>query len=155
MSDNTPVQLNYVLPEELDDLLQRYCEQNFALPAAVVRHLVGDFVSGALKVESPLEHPKGRRTTAALPARLLDAFETKIEAEVKGTKAAVLAYLLKSFLTPRTKTEDVVTLTVHVPTALLDQLAQDGPPGEILVRWAQLVAATQNASKETTNARSG
>ena len=153
MSDNTLVQLNYVLPEELDDLLQRYCEQNFALPAAVVRHLIGDFVSGALKVDSPLEHPKGRRTTATLPVRLLDAFEAKTEAEIKGTKAAVIAFLLKGFLTPRTKTEDVVTLMVQVPTALLDQLAQEGPPGEILVRWAQLVAATQNATKETTDAR--
>src|SRR3990167_6091381 len=135
------VQLNYVLPEDLDKLLQRYCEQTGLQASTVLRRLISDWIGGEVAVEGAPEHPKGRRTSAYLPVRLLAAFEDKIENESKGTKSGVIAALLQEYLESRTQMGDTVAVVVRLPVALYEQLSQEGLPAEGLVRWAQIIAS--------------
>ena len=130
MADEHPVQLNYVIPEELGNLLGRYCEQNMVTPSSLIRRLVLEYVEGDRSIDDT-EHPRGRRTTVVLPQRLLLAFESKVEAQKHRTKAAVIAALLGDFLPNRVHSGDTIRVEVDLPTDVFNDIYSLYGPGPI------------------------
>jgi hypothetical protein len=134
---DSTTRLNYVIPNRLEHLLTQYCAQTQMKPGPLVRRLVGDFLKGEVGINvGDLEHPKGRRTSVDLPARLLAALEVRCEEIEAPTKAAVIAALLGDFLPPRVETEGIEKLTVSVPTSIYTKIYKrygPGPDEEVLV----------------------
>jgi hypothetical protein len=125
-----PTQLNYVVPQDVQSLLERYCDQTLISPSSLIRHLVAEFVDGSRTLEgAPFNHPQGRRTTVVLPERLLAAFEKKLDAEDFGTKAAVLAALLRAYLPPRVTDGETVRVEVNLPTSIYQKIGEIYGPG--------------------------
>lgn len=144
------IQLNYVIPENLSVLLANYCGQNMVKPSLLIRRLVCDYVNGDRQI-SKVEHPKGRRTTVALPSRLLDAFESKVEALGHRTKAAVIAALLGDFLPNRVMSGETVQVVVEMPSELFNRVSRAfGPgPNDIVVLRAVSRAVSELSMKES------
>ena len=152
MSEDRTVQLNYVIPIHLEDLLTRYCSQNLVSPSALLRQLVLEYVEGDRHIE-PCEHPKGRRTTVALPARLLEALEQHITSGGHATKASVIAALLSAFLPNRVLSGETVNIEAALPVEVLNKVYDrygPGPLSEVIQKALQSVADQIELSKEAT-----
>jgi len=132
VSDDQPVRLNYVIPNELASMLNRHCSQTLVQPSKLVRSLIAAFVEGSVDLsDGPLEHPRGLRTTVMLPGRLLAAFETKVTDRNYGTKAATIAGLLNDYLPPRTDNRDAVRVEISIPTDHFTQIYERFGPGPV------------------------
>jgi len=134
---NSKVVLNYVLPPNLEHLLAQYCAQTQMKPGLLVRRLVSDFLKGEVGINvTDLKHPKGRRTSFSLPARLLTALEERCEEIEAPTKAALIAALLGDFLPPRVNMDGIEKLTVEIPTSIYTKIYErygPGPDDEVVV----------------------
>lgn len=129
MLDDHPVQLNYVIPTDLQDLLARYCTQNLVSPSALVRRLILEYVEGDKSI-TPGDHPKGRRTTVALGSRLLSAFEQRVMDDgFDATKASVIAALLSDFLPNRVHSGDTVRVELDLPVEVFNRVVSRYGPG--------------------------
>ena len=151
MPGDQMVQLNYVIPDELESLLTRYCEQNLASPSALIRRLIGDYLDGTTKIGA-VTHPRGRRTTVALPEKLLFAFEEKIFEEGHRTKAAVIAALLSKFLPSRVLSDSTMRVEATMPTEVFNKIYEvygPGPVDAVVVTALSDLARTHNQSKIT------
>ena len=146
MSEDRMVQLNYVIPIHLEDLLTRYCKQNLVSPSALIRRLILEVVEGDCDI-SPGEHPVGRRTTAALSQRLLQAFESKLDNSGPVTKAAAIAALLSDFLPPRVYAGETINVSLDLPVEVFNKLYDVYGPGPVDAVMGKALAA-QAASKE-------
>lgn len=140
--------LNYVIPVDLEHLLSRYCAQTEMKSGPLVRRLISDFVKGDIELNcEALEHPKGRRTSVDLPARLLGALEERCEHMGVPTKAALIAALLRYFVPPRV---DLVgeKLSVEIPTSIFMKIYErygPGPDDEVIVdALCDLIQKTQS-----------
>lgn len=150
LKDHT-VQLNYVIPDKLEDLLSRYCRQNLVSPSALIRRLILEYVEGDRSIK-PSDHPKGRRTTVALPERLLNAFEQEIQDNHHGTKAAVIATLLSGFLPNRVHSGDTIRLEADLPVEVFNLIYSRYGPGPIetvIVKALQDITESIQLVKET------
>lgn len=150
-----PVQLNYVIPQDLDQLLEDYCKLTLISPSALVRSLIAEFVDGDRPIDPDTDHPRGRRTTVALPGRLLRAFEAKIQDEGHKTKAAVIGGLLQGYLPNRVSadTSDTVRVEVSLPTEISNYLFRKygpGPAESLILRALDEFVSSDQISKETT-----
>ena len=145
MLEDHQVQLNYVIPVSLEDLLTRYCRQNLVSPSALVRRLILEYVEGD-KVIHPGEHPKGRRSTVALQGLLLLGFERSIKANGHTTKASVIAALLNDFLPHRVFSGDVVPVTIDLPVEVFNRLIERYGPGPVS---AVILTALQESAAES------
>ena len=130
MQEDYTVQLNYVIPNQLEDLLTRYCRQNHVAPSALIRRLILEYVEGDRSID-PSEHPKGRRTTVALSGKLLNAFEHRISANQHATKASVIAALLSGFLPNRVHSGDTIRLAADLPVEVFNKVYDRYGPGPI------------------------
>ena len=138
-------QLNYVIPHDLEALLARYCSQVGSKPAALIRHLISEFLKGELRIDvATLEHPKGRRTSLTLPERLLGSLEESA-ASFGKTKAAIIASLLASFLPPRVDVADFVRAEVDLPTEVFNQIYEIYGPGPL---DAVIIAALRDLTSQ-------
>ena len=146
MVDEQPVQLNYVIPEDLNHMLARYCEQNMTTPSLLIRQLILEYVEGDRSVTNP-EHPRGRRTTVVLPQRLLLAFESKVEALNHRTKAAVIAALLGDFLPNRIHSGETVRVELSVPTEVFNLVYDLYGPGPLDVVFTKALTQRIRAPK--------
>ena len=146
-----PVQLNYVIPADLEGLLDKYCEQTLVAPSALVRRLVTDFVDNTREpLVPPREHPRGRRTTVVLPDRLLVAFEAKAGSGAYGTKAAVIAALLADYLPPRVYIGETLKVEVDLPTPIVDHLNDTygpGPVDALILKALEALATAKNTEE--------
>lgn len=145
MLEEQPVQLNYVIPEELGNMLADYCEQNMTTPSLLIRQLILEYVEGDRVVSDPV-HPRGRRTTVVLPQRLLQAFESQIEDHKHGTKAAVIAALLGNFLPPRIDPGDKVRVELEIPTDVFNLVSErfgPGPVDDVIIKALRHVGVRQ------------
>ena len=151
-----PIQLNYVIPSKLVDLLDRYCGQTLASPSAIIRRLISGFVEGSISFtdsEAAKEHPQGRRTTVVLPSRLLRAFEEEITRRSLGTKAAVIAALLADFLPSRVLSDSTIRAEVEIPKGVFDKvydLFGPGPVDEVVIKALQELVKQGEPVRETT-----
>ena len=151
-----PIQLNYVIPSKLIDLLERYCRQTLASPSALIRRLISEFVGGSLShidFSEARKHPQGRRTTVVLPSRLLGAFEEKLEDRALGTKASVIAALLEDFLPPRVLSDSTVRVELEIPKDVFNRvydLYGPGPSDEVVNKALQQFVRQAEPAKETT-----
>ena len=129
--------LNYVIPDNLEHLLQCYCTQTEMKSGPLVRRLITDFVKGEIILDpSELEHPKGRRTSVDLPGRLLVALEERCVELGAPTKAALIACLLNTWLPSRVDAEGVETLSIAVPASIYTKIYErygPGPKDEIII----------------------
>ena len=154
MTEDRTVQLNYVIPIDLEDLLTRYCKQNLVSPSALVRRLILEYIEGCRYI-SLSEHPVGRRTTAALSTRLLDEFSRQIESRGHATKASVIASLLNDFLPNRVYSGDTVKVTIDLPVEVFNKVYDRYGPGPVDVIFAAAMANAANVDnriKEANNA---
>lgn len=149
MLEEQPVQLNYVIPEDLGNMLSEYCEQNMTTPSLLVRQLILEYVEGDRTVKEP-EHPKGRRTTVVLPQRLLQAFESKIDVNNHRTKAAVIASLLGDFLPHRIDPGETVRVELDLPANVFHNVFERFGPGPIedVITTALRVVSERQLLKE-------
>ena len=130
MTDDHTVQLNYVIPVALEDLLARYCKQNLVSPSALIRRLILEYVEGDRYIE-PGKHPVGRRTTAILPSRLLGGFELQVMSNGHSTKASVIAALLSGFLPGRVYAGETVRVEIDLPVEVFGKVYERYGPGPV------------------------
>ncbi len=153
MTEDRTVQLNYVIPIDLEDLLARYCKQNLVSPSALIRRLILEYIEGDCYV-SPGEHPVGRRTTAALSSRLLDGFSRHIESNGHSTKASVIAALLSAFLPNRVYSGDTVKVTLDLPVEVFNKVYDRYGPGPVEAIFAAAMADAAKADNRIKEANS-
>jgi len=134
---NSTTRLNYVIPNRLDRLLSQYCAQTQMKSGPLVRRLIVGFLKNEIAVQvNELEHPKGRRTSVDLPARLLTALEVRCEEIGVPTKAALIAGLLGDFLPPRVNDEGVEKVSIEIPSTVYTKIYAHygpGPDDEVFV----------------------
>lgn len=150
MREDHNVQLNYVIPNQLEDLLTRYCRQNLVAPSALIRRLILEYVEGDRSID-PSEHPKGRRTTVALQERLLGAFEHQISVNQHATKASVIAALLSGFLPNRVHSGDTIRLETDLPVEVFNKVYDrygPGPVNSVIVKALQHLAESVELAEE-------
>lgn len=130
------VRLNYSLSTRNAERLDHYKKQTGRSRTEVVRQLVVDFLQGFVVVEGPVQHPgAGARADIYLMPGSVELLEARCEPH-GGVDATVNA-LLDAWLPGRLKKiPESVDLKVSVPLDLLNLLAQQGEPGEVMVRLA-------------------
>lgn len=123
------LRLNFVIPKDLDEALIAYQAQTGRTPSDVVRQLLVEWVEGDRRLPGPArEHPEGRRTQTTLSEPARAAVDARIAEEGHGTVAAVVAALLRPFLSHRVSRErpDEVTVPVAVSADLEAKFAAFG-----------------------------
>lgn len=148
MTEDRTVQLNYVIPIDLEDLLARYCKQNLVSPSALIRRLILEYIEGSRYI-SPGEHPVGRRTTAALSTRLLNEFTRQIESRGHATKASVIAALLSDFLPNRVYSGDTVKVAIDLPVEVFNKVYERYGPGPVETIFAAAMRDAARAADKT------
>lgn len=128
MQENHTVQLNYVIPQDLDGLLTQYCEQNLVSPSALVRQLILEYLEGDREVDA-FDHPRGRRTTVALTENLLKTFETTVDIRGHKTKASVIAALLYEYLPNRIHSAETIRVDMELPVDVFNTIFEVFGPG--------------------------
>lgn len=119
--------LNYVIPEMLDEALNRYCDQTGRSASDVIRQLLSEYIDGDRKLSTPArDAPNGIRSNMMLPTRTLEALDQKLSAEGQGTRGGVIARLLSDFLEHRLGTIFGETLMVTVDRQLYNKLYEKG-----------------------------
>lgn len=122
MSADFLVNLNYVLPTEISNILDTYCEQNLVSPSALIRRLICEYIEHNRDVQ-PKAHPKGRRTTVSLNSKTLNLFDETVKSRKHGTKSSVIAALLMDFLPNRVLAADeMVNISVRLPKQVINAL---------------------------------
>ena len=148
------VTFNYVIPGDLNGLLELYSKQNLISSSKLVRRLILEYVEGDRNFPVPPKHPSGKRTSVALTERLLHVFEAKIVDEGHSTKAAVIAALLAQFLPGRVLDPDTETVRVEadLPTDIFSTIYGvygPGPINEVVVKAMTALANQSKLTKES------
>lgn len=114
--------LNYVIPEQLEEALAKYCEQTGRSASDVIRQLLSEYVFEDRKLSTPARPvTSGVRSNMMLPTVTLEALDARIMAE-GGTRGGVISRLLSDYLENRLGSIFGETITVNVDRPLYNQL---------------------------------
>lgn len=145
-SSDVPVQLNYVIPPDLEEKLAFYSRQTGVDASALIRRLVLEYLNTEPRPLLPnaLPHPRGKRTSLVLSEQVLKSLEERTRAS-GITKAALVATLLDQYLSSHA-TAETVHVEVDLSISTLDRLAAQFGAGEPsdLVRRALMSLTKEN-----------
>lgn len=119
--------LNYVIPEVLDEALNRYCDQTGRSASDVIRQLLSEYIDGERELSTPArDTSNGVRSNMMLPAKILEALDQRIASQGHGTRGGVIARLLCDFLEHRLGSIFGETVTLNIDRQLYNKLFEKG-----------------------------
>jgi len=93
------VKLNFLIPEDLEDGLNEYCDSTGRSHADLLRQLLSEFIDGDRKLTTPArECLGGVRSNMIIPSKLLESLDHKILIESHSSRGGVITRLLYDFL---------------------------------------------------------